>query len=98
MRHNDQQKGAEREGPSSNSEGLIPGSTQVEAESSLGKVLQKVFLLNSRIDHSFRVYASKYLTVDDDDDDNAIQDEAGIYFNFCKTYLSNCIFELIVFL
>ena len=49
MRHNDQQKGAEREGPSSNSEGLVPGSTQVEAESSLGKVLQKVFLLNSRI-------------------------------------------------
>lgn len=47
MRHNDQQKRAEREGPSSNSEGLVSGSTQGEAERSLEKVLQKVFPLNS---------------------------------------------------
>lgn len=48
MRHNDQQKGAERERPSSNSEGLASGSIQGEAEWSLEKGLRKVFPLNSK--------------------------------------------------
>lgn len=55
MKHN-QRKGAEREGTAwKNSEGLFPDSTQVAAEWSLWKVLQKAFLFNPKISSILKV-------------------------------------------